>query len=275
MAKTLAKHEIPVVILCGGMGIRLHEETEKLPKPLVDIGGRPILWHIMKLYGQRGFRRFILCLGYRSADIKMYFLRYREHLSDFTLHLKNEHRPIFHNDIADEDWEVTFAETGPLSGTGARLHLVRDYIDTDTFMFTYGDGLGTVDLDGLLAFHRSHGLLGTVTGVHPTSRFGEMRVDGDVVSEFNEKPTIAEGYVSGGFFVLERDFLRYLSDDPALTFEFEPLQKAARDGQLAVYRHEGFWMGMDTYREYTELNRLWESGEAPWKIWDEGDAGRS
>jgi glucose-1-phosphate cytidylyltransferase len=271
MSKTLAKEEIPVVILCGGMGIRLHEQTEKVPKPLVDIGGRPILWHIMKLYGHQGFRRFILCLGYRSMDIKTYFLRYRENLSDFTLHLSDEHRPIFHNAVADEDWEVTFAETGLLSGTGARLRLVRDYIDTDTFMFTYGDGLGTVDLDALLAFHRSHGLLGTVTGVHPTSRFGEMRVEGNIVEEFNEKPTFAEGYVSGGFFVFERDFLRYLGDDPGLTFELEPLQKAARDGQLAVFRHDGFWMGMDTYREYTELNQLWEAGEAPWKLWEEGD----
>ena len=271
--------EIPVVILCGGEGTRLREETEKLPKPLVDIGGKPILWHIMKTYGHHGFRRFLLCLGYKGWDIKEYFLRYREHLCDLTIEMSDDHAPAFHNSVGDENWIVTCAETGLLTATGARLWRVRDYIEGDTFMFTYGDGIGAVDPTRLLAFHRSHGLIGTVTGVHPTSRYGEMRIEGDLVVEFNEKPTRPEGFVSGGFFVLQRSFFDYLNDDPSLFFEDEPLQKLARDGQLATFPHEEFWMGMDTYREYRELNRLWETGQAPWKVWrdkaDLDDAPRS
>jgi glucose-1-phosphate cytidylyltransferase len=261
--------EMPVVILSGGMGTRLREETDRVPKPLVEIGEKPILWHIMKLYSHHGFRRFILCLGYKSWLIKEFFLRYREQVSDFTLEMNSEHKPVFHGNGADENWTVTCAETGQLTGTGGRLWRVRDYIDTDTFMFTYGDGIGRVDLRDLLDFHYQKGLLGTVTGVHPTSRFGEMRVEDDRAVEFNEKPTLPEGYVSGGFFVLEREFLRFLDDDPGLTFEYSPLQNAAREGQLAVYAHEGFWRGMDTYRDYVELNELWDSGEAPWRLWQD------
>lgn len=269
MSQQLAPSEMPVVILCGGLGTRLHEETERVPKPLLDIGGKPILWHIMKLYGHYGFRRFVLCLGYKGWSIKEYFLRYREHLCDFTLRLSDEHQPAFHNHLADEDWEITFVETGLLTATGARLWRVRDYIDTGAFMFTYGDGLGAVDIDWLLRFHIEKGRVGTVTGVHPTSRYGEMRVEDGLAVEFNEKPTFPEGFVSGGFFVLQRDFFTYLNDDPFLFFEYEPLQKLARDGQLAVYPHEGFWMGMDTYRDYMELNRLWESGDPPWRAWND------
>jgi glucose-1-phosphate cytidylyltransferase len=263
--------EIPVVILCGGQGTRLREETERVPKPLVDIGGMPILWHIMKIYGHHGLSRFILCLGYKSWDIKEYFLTYREHLTDFTIRLRDEHVPRFHNHRADEDWEITCVETGMYSGTGSRISRIRDHVDTDTFMLTYGDGLADVDLNALLAFHREHGRVGTVTGVHPTSRYGEMHTQDDQVVEFNEKPTRPEGFVSGGFFVFQREFFRYLDDDPGLFFEYEPLQKLARDGELSVFPHEGFFMGMDTFREYTELNRLWEVGQAPWKVWGNGD----
>jgi glucose-1-phosphate cytidylyltransferase len=259
--------EIPVVILCGGMGTRLREVTESIPKPLVDIGEKPILWHIMKLYDHYGFRRFILCLGYKSWEIKQYFLRYREHRSDFTIRLQGEHELRFHNRLGDEDWEITCAETGLTTGTGGRLYRVRDYIDTPTFMFTYGDGIGNVAVDELLATHRAHGLIGTVTGVRPTSRYGELRATGELVAEFDEKPTKAEGLVSGGFFVLQREFLSYLTEEPDLLFEQGPMQKLARDGQLGVFVHEGFWMGMDTYREYTALNELWEQGVAPWKVW--------
>jgi glucose-1-phosphate cytidylyltransferase len=266
----LPNSEIPVVILCGGLGTRLREETERVPKPLVDVGGKPILWHIMKLFGHYGFRRFILCLGYKGWEIKEYFLRYREHLCDLTITMSDDHRPVFHNHLGDENWEVTCAETGLLTATGARLARIRRYIDTDTFMFTYGDGLSDVDLSRLVDFHYSNGLIGTVTGIHPTSRYGEMRVEGSLIVEFNEKPTLPEGFVSGGFFALNREIFNYLSDDPGLFFEEEPLQKLAREGQFALFRHEGFWMGMDTYREYTELNRLWGSGEAPWKVWDDG-----
>lgn len=260
-------HEIPVVILCGGMGTRLREVTESIPKPLVDIGEQPILWHIMKTYEHYGFRRFILCLGYKSWEIKEYFIRYREFRSDFTIRLRGDRELQFHDGLGDEDWEIICTETGLTSGTGARLRRVERYIDTETFMFTYGDGIGNVPIDRLLAFHRRAGRLATVTGVRPTSRYGEIRASGDVALEFAEKPMNAGGLVSGGFFVLERDFLRYLDDDPGLLFEQAPLQKAARDGELAVFVHEGFWTGMDTYREYTALNEMWARGDAPWKVW--------
>lgn len=245
----------------------MREETERIPKPLVDIGGRPILWHLMKIYDHYRFRRFILCLGYKSWDIKEYFLRYKEHLSDFTLRLDDDHKPRFNDRLGDEEWEVTCAETGLLTASGARLWMVRDYIEQDTFLFTYGDGLASLDISELLRFHRQHGRIGTITGVHPSSRYGEMRVDGDVVTEFNEKPTQLADFVSGGFFVFERGIFDYLHDDPQLVFEQEPLQNLARDGQLAVFRHEGFWLGMDTHRDFVELNRLWRDGDAPWKKW--------
>jgi glucose-1-phosphate cytidylyltransferase len=263
--------DVPVVILCGGMGTRLREASEKLPKPLVDIGGKPILWHIMKIYREAGFRRFILCLGYKGDLIKRWFLDYQATTSDFTLHMGDDHRLEIHNAYGDEDWEVTFADTGLMSGTGARVRRIAPYLrDASTFLLTYGDGIGDVDLGRVLAAHRAGGRVGTVTGVHPGSRYGEMKVDPGLtaVTEFNEKPTLADGWVSGGFFAFERSFVDdYLDDDPELLLEKRPLQTLASDGQLGVHPHEGFWMGMDTFRDWTELNRLWDSGEAPWKIW--------
>jgi glucose-1-phosphate cytidylyltransferase len=259
---------MPVVVLAGGMGTRLREETERVPKPLVEIGERPILWHIMKLYGHHAARRFLICLGYKSWAIKEYFLRYHEQSADLTVHIGTDEPPTFHDSPVGEDWEVTLAETGLDTGTGARIHRVRRYVDTDTFILTYGDGLGSVDIGALVDFHRSHGRIGTVTGVHPTSRYGEMKVADGVVTDFDEKPSTAEGYVSGGFFVFQREFFDYLDDDPELMFERAPLQQLARDGELAVFPHSGFWMGMDTFREFTELNRLWAAGDAPWKVWD-------
>jgi glucose-1-phosphate cytidylyltransferase len=258
---------MPVVILAGGLGTRMREETERVPKPLVPIGERPILWHIMKLYAHHGAKRFVLCLGFKSWLIKEYFLRYREQIADLTVRLGDPAPPVVHGN-GEEDWEVTLAETGLHSGTGARLRRVRDYLDTDTFILTYGDGLGSVDIGALLAFHREHGRIGTVTGVHPTSRYGEIKTEDGVVTDFDEKPTTAEGFVSGGFFVFQREFLDYLDDDPRLMFERAPLRKLARDGELAVFPHTGFWMGMDTYREFSELNRRWDQGDAPWKVWD-------
>jgi glucose-1-phosphate cytidylyltransferase len=258
---------IPVVILCGGMGTRLREASEKLPKPLVDIGGRPILWHIMKTYRHYGFRRFVLCLGYKSEQIKRYFLDYREHASDFTLSPESAD-PRFHSAGAMEDWDVTFVETGLQSGTGARIRRVQDYLDTEHFMLTYGDGIGNVDLPALVKEHMASGRIGTVTGVHPASRYGEMHVSGNGVVEFNEKPTLATGWVSGGFFMFRRGFVdKYLDDDPGLLLEHHPLQQLARDGELSLFQHEGFWMGMDTYRDWMELNGLWDRGSAPWKVW--------
>jgi glucose-1-phosphate cytidylyltransferase len=267
VASRLPIADIPVVILCGGMGTRIREATERLPKPLVDIGGRPILWHIMKLYSCHGFRRFVLCLGYKSSDIKSYFLSYRQNLADFTVCLKDDHRPMYHNDAGDEDWEVTCVETGLLTGTGGRVGRVESFVDADEFMLTYGDGIGDVDLTSLVDFHRRHDRVGTVTGVHPTSRYGEMRVEGTDVVEFNEKPTVAEGFVSGGFFMFKREFFDFLSPAVDLFLEAEPLQRLAAKGEMAVHPHDGFWMGMDTYREYTLLNELWNADRAPWKCW--------
>lgn len=266
---TGAPGDLPVVILAGGMGTRLREETERVPKPLVLIGEQPILWHVMKLYGSYDVRRFIVCLGYKSWLIKDYFIRYREAVSDVTVHTGDDGPPVIHPGRAREDWEVTCAETGLTTATGARLWRVRDMIDTDTFFFTYGDGIGAVDIRALLEHHRKSGRIGTVTGVHPSSRYGEMRVDGDQVVEFNEKPTQPEGFVSGGFFVFNRGIFDYLHDDPDLFLEYAPLQHLARDGQLSVYRHEEFWLGMDTYRDFELLNQLWASGEAPWAVWKE------
>ena len=268
MAASFPHADIPVVILAGGLGTRLREETDRVPKPMVQVGERPIMWHIMKLYSHFGHRRFIVCVGYKGWLIKQFFLHYRSFAADFRMRLSDEHEPVFLNNAGDEDWEVTCAETGLNSGTGARLRMVRDYIDTDTFLFTYGDGIGEVDIDRLLEFHFSQGRIGTVTGVRPTSRFGEIRVEGEKAVEFNEKPTLHEGFVSGGFFVFQREFFDYLTDEPDLFLERDPLQKLARDGQLSVFPHEGFWMGMDTFRDLTELNSLWESGAAPWKLWD-------
>jgi glucose-1-phosphate cytidylyltransferase len=262
--------DIPVVILAGGLGTRLREETERVPKPLVQIGERPIIWHIMKLYGHFGFRRFVLCLGYKSHVLKEYFLRYREQLSDVTVHLSGNHEVTYHNQPADEDWEVTLAETGLLTGTGGRVHRVREFIDTDTFMLTYGDGIGAVDLAALLDFHRGHDRLGTVTGVHPTSRYGELGLNGgNLVEEFNEKPTTPKDFVSGGFFVFQREFLDYFDDEPGLLLEHDPLRNLSRDNELMLFAHTGFWMGMDTYREFDTLNKLWARGEAPWKVWSD------
>jgi glucose-1-phosphate cytidylyltransferase len=263
--------EIPVVILCGGMGTRLREASEKLPKPLVDIGGKPIVWHIMKTYAHYGFRRFVLCLGYKSDQIRRYFLDYRETVSDFTLKLASaEEPPQWHGQAASEDWEITFVDTGLLTGTGARVKRVAEYLDTDTFLLTYGDGIGDVDITAVLAAHQAGGRLATVTGVHPASRYGEMHVDGNQVSEFNEKPTLATGWVSGGFFAFNRLVVdKYLDDDPSLMLEKKPLQSIAADGELTVHKHEGFWMGMDTFRDWTELNGLWDAGSPPWRVWED------
>ena len=261
-----AKHEMPVVILCGGKGTRLREETEYRPKPMVEIGPQPILWHIMKSYGAHGLDRFLLCLGYKGWEIKQYFLRYKEMHCDFTVAMDGSLPLEVHNQDGFESWRVTCAETGAETATGARLWKVRQYVDAGTFCFTYGDAVSDVDVDALLDFHWSQGRIATVTGVHPTSRYGEIRIDGPKAVEFDEKPT-AEGVVSGGFFVFQREVFNYLDDDPNLFLEQRPLRNLARDGQLSVYLHEGFWHPMDTYRDYLHLNDLWKRGETPWKKW--------
>jgi len=265
------EHDTPVVILCGGQGTRIREVSERLPKGMVDIGGRPVLWHIMKAFSHYGYRRFILCLGYKGWEIKQFFLDYRAHLSDFTLSLaEGEHRPHFRNRIADERWEITFAETGLDAGTGARMRRIRQYIDTPRFIMTYCDGVSDVPIDQLVKTHEQAGRIGTVTAVHPTSKFGEMHVAGNRVVEFNEKPTQVTGWVSGGYFVFERSFLDdYLDDSEDLFLELEPLGRLARDGQLTVNEHEGFWAAMDTYKDYKALNERWARGDAPWRTWEE------
>ena len=194
----------------------------------------------------------------------------REHVSDFTLSFGGDHQPVFHDEVQDIGWEVTFAETGLLTGTGGRIARVMKYINTDVFAMTYGDGIGDVNLSAVLQQHRRAGRLATVTGVHPTSRFGDLLVDetGTAVVEFNEKPQLVAGWVSGGFFLLQREFAdRYLTEDPDLFLEAEPLRRAAREGALGIYQHDGFWAGMDTFRDWTELNRRWDQGDAPWKVW--------
>lgn len=262
-----------MVILCGGQGTRLREETEAKPKPMVEIGGDPILWHIMKIYGHHGLRRFVLCLGYLGIKIKEYFLAYNERRRDFTVDMSG-HRPLAYlNDRGNEDWLVTCAETGADSGTGGRVRLVQKYVTSDTFLLTYGDCVGNVDIDALLDFHYAQGRIGTVTGVHPAGRYGEMTVADGRALEFNEKPTVTAGVINGGFFVFEREFFDYLGDDPTHFLEYAPLRNLARDGELSVYVHEGFWHPMDTYRDNLHLNKLWSAGDAAWKVWKDPAGG--
>ncbi len=253
-----------VVILVGGLGTRLSEETATRPKPMVEIGNRPILWHIMKGYAHHGFREFVLCLGYKGEVIKEYFLAYPTLSSDLTVFLRDG-RVEFHGRYA-EDWTVTLLDTGPATQTGGRLRRVRNFIDGTTFMMTYGDGVADINVRDLLAFHRRHGRLATLTAVRPPGRFGNLELDGDRVASFAEKPAGAEGWINAGFFVFEPEVLNYLTGDDAI-LEREPLESLARAGELMAYRHAGFWQCMDTLRDVQILTRLWESGGAPWKVW--------
>ncbi|MBI2174215.1 MAG: glucose-1-phosphate cytidylyltransferase [Candidatus Omnitrophica bacterium] len=254
-----------VVILCGGLGTRLREETEYRPKPMVPIGGQPILWHIMNRYAAYGYTDFILCLGYKGHMIKDYFLHYRTQTSDFTLRLGEQQPVEYHSPCREKDWVITFVETGEHAMTGARVKRIERYIQEEAFFLTYGDGLSDVDIDALLHFHQNHGRLGTVTSVHPeASRFGELTLDGDQVSAFMEKPKQDEACINGGFFVFNREFFQYLKDDDSCVLEQEPLQQLVRDWQLMAYSHPGFWQCMDTYRDYQKLNEIWKQGQAPW-----------
>lgn len=257
-----------VVILCGGEGTRLREETETRPKPLVFIDGRPILWHIMKIYAHYGFKEFILCLGYKGDMIKEYFLNYETITKDFTITLGNTRDIEFHNGTQEEDWRITFAETGRHALTGARVKRIARFIDDDTFMLTYGDGVADINIRDLVDFHFSHGRIATVTGVRPPSRFGEMVIEDRRVLKFSEKPQTSSDFINGGFFVLNRKIFDYLPDHEALSFEGAPLRDLARDDELMVYLHNGFWQPMDTYREYKMLNDAWDRGDAKWKVWE-------
>lgn len=257
------------VILCGGQGTRIRDANENVPKPLLPIGGKPIVWHIMKSYAQHGVKDFVLCLGYKGWLIKEFFLNYRAMTTDVTLTLGESGQLEFHGRHDEEDWRVTLAETGEDTMTGGRVAAIRRYVEgEDLFLLTYGDGVSDVDVTRSVEFHRAHGKIATVTAVRPPGRFGEMRIDGGVVTEFNEKPQATEGFINGGFFVLDpRRVWKYLGTSPSVVLEREPMRGLAADGQLAAFPHTGFWQPMDTAREYTMLNDLWASGKAPWKTW--------
>ena len=258
---------LKVVILCGGLGTRLREETEYRPKPMVEIGGRPVLWHVMKLFAHHGMTEFVLCAGYRGQMIKDYFLNYEARNSDLTTTLGDHSSVRFHGTHLETGWEVTVADTGELTQTGGRVKRVERYLDGDTFIVTYGDGLADVDVTALLAHHRAHGKIATVTTTRPLSRFGIVDIEADsTVERFREKPQ-AEDWVSSGFFVFQREFLEGLDTDCVL--ERAPLERLAAAQELVAYQHDGFWQPMDTYREYQMLNELWDSGKAPWAVWEE------
>jgi glucose-1-phosphate cytidylyltransferase len=256
-----------VVILCGGKGTRLREETEYRPKPMVPIGGRPILWHIMRIYAAHGHTEFILCLGYKGEVIKDWFRNFQWMVSDVTLRL-GEPGAQFSSDFEEKGWQVTLADTGEETMTGARIKRIEKHLGGDQeFLLTYGDGVGAVDITASIAYHRQQGRVLTLTGVRPPGRWGELQVQNGVVTTFYEKPQTSAGRINGGFFVANRRLFEYLDDDPNLVFERQPLNALSRDGQLACYAHDGFWQPMDTYQEFMLLNQLWASGRAEWKVW--------
>lgn len=259
--------DIDVVVLCGGMGTRLREETEIKPKPMVEIGGKPILWHIMKYYSHFGYSRFILALGYKGEYIKKYFYDYGYLTSDLTIILDPKIPPKIHSLSHETHWEITCVDTGLATLKGGRIKKLEPYIKGKYFHLTYGDGLSDIDLDRLEAFHRKHKKIGTVTAVRPPSRFGEMMIEGDRVKDFEEKPQLTTGYINGGFFMFNREFLKYLTPAENCDFEFGVLQRLSRDGQLMAYKHNGYWQCMDTVRDAEYLNKLWQSNSPPWKIW--------
>jgi len=258
-----------VVILCGGMGTRIRDVADNIPKPMIPIGGYPILWHIMKYYSEYKYTEFILCLGYKSSIIKDFFLNYEAHTRDFTIHTGAQKSIEYHTDHTEMDWKVTLAETGLNSMTGSRVKKIKKYIGTDEyFMLTYGDGVGDIDIDQLVAFHKSHGKILTVTGVRPPGRFGEIMCDSTgKITEFNEKPQATSGVISGGYFVCSKELFDYLPDNEDLVFEKSPMKNLVADGQLMVYEHTGFWQPMDTYRDYMYLNELYNEGKAYWMRW--------
>ncbi len=265
----LSHNEKPeVVILCGGRGSRLSEETVLKPKPMVEIGGKPILWHIMKIYSYYGYNRFILALGYLGECIKRYFYEYRILSSDFTLTMDPHKPPQIHSMPEHNDWEITFVDTGLDTLKGGRIKRLERYITSANFHLTYGDGVANVDIGKLYDFHISHNSIGTVTVVRPPSRFGELILSGDKAVSFEEKPQLGTGAINGGFFVFRREFMRYLTTDIDCDFEFGALQKLAQDGELRAYNHEGFWQCMDNARDRDYLNKLWNSNQADWKVWE-------
>ena len=256
-----------VVILCGGQGTRLREETEYRPKPMVQIGDRPLLWHIMKSFARFGHNQFILCLGYKGEMIREYFLNYEAMQSDCTVTLGREARVTQHGGHEEDGWEITLANTGLNALTGARVKRVQKYVGNEPFFLTYGDGVADVNLDALLAFHKRSARIGTVTGVRAPGRFGELTIEGEQVASFVEKPVISGGLINGGFFVFQPEIFDYIDADESCILEREPLERLAERGELCVHKPDGFWQCIDTYRDFTLVNDLWAKGEAPWKTW--------
>lgn len=259
-----------IVILCGGYGTRIRDVADNIPKPMIPVGGLPILWHIMKYYAHWGHTDFILCLGYKGETIKDFFLNYKAYTSDYTISLGQSslNAITYHNQHAESNWKVTLADTGLNTMTGARIKRIEKYLDNEPFMLTYGDGLSDVNVTELIQFHQKNHRSLTVTGVRPPGRFGELVGDSDgKVIEFNEKPQSTAGLISGGFFVCNRDIFNYLPDQDTLVFEKEPIQSMVRAEQMSVFPHKGFWQPMDTYRDYIYLNQLVDQNKAPWIKW--------
>jgi glucose-1-phosphate cytidylyltransferase len=255
-----------VVILAGGFGTRISEESHLKPKPMIEIGERPILWHIMKIYSSHGFNDFIICLGYKGYCIKEYFAHYFLHEADVTFDFRNKNERMVHHNLA-EPWTVTLVNTGVETMTGGRVKRVKEYIGNETFMLTYGDGVADINIKALVDFHKSHGKLATVSSIQPLGRFGALDIDNsNLVRGFKEKPKGDGAWINGGFFVMEPSVLDYIDND-ATVLEKEPLEKLAHDGQLLAFKHSGFWQPMDTLRDKNHLDGLWKSGTAPWKVW--------
>ncbi len=253
-----------VVLLAGGFGTRLSEETEQLPKPMVEIGGKPMLWHIMSIYAHYGLSDFIVACGYKGEVIKEYFHNFRIHSNDYKIDLRDGTCELLNSNSVE--WRVSMIDTGLETMTGGRLLRLRSLLEGERFMMTYGDGLGNVNIRELIEFHDSHGRLATVTAVHPPARFGALNLDGDAVKQFSEKPQTKEGWINGGYFIFEPGVFDYISDDSTI-LEHDPMERLAADDQLLAFRHRGFWQPMDTLREKRSLESLWHSGKAPWKVW--------
>lgn len=258
-----------VVILCGGKGTRLREETEYRPKPMVPIGNRPILWHIMKTYAHHGHNEFILCLGYKGEIIKDYFRNYLWNICDTTLSLGKEPKVTIHDNHDEENWKITLADTGEESMTAYRIKLIEKYLGGDeSFLLTYGDGVSSININESIEHHNKTNNVCTLAGVHPPGRFGELGItEESLISEFNEKPQAEGGYINGGYMVCKRDLFNYLPDDPNMMLERKPMEDLVKSKALGVYKHEGFWQPMDTFAEFTYLNQVWSEGTAPWKVW--------
>ena len=256
-----------VIILCGGKGTRLSEETVTKPKPMVEIGGMPILWHIMKIYSHYGFKRFILCLGFKGDQIKNFFYNYRNTSGDYSLKLDPNSKIKYYNHSEEKEWEIIFADTGLNTLKGGRIKRVEKYIQSDNFHLTYGDGVANINLNDLTDFHNKHSAIGTITAVYPPSRFGEIRVDNGKVVDFEEKPQMGTGLINGGFFVFNKDLFEEITEDDDCDFEFGPLQDIAKRGQIRAFIHKKYWQCMDNVRERDYLNKLINEGNAPWMLW--------